>query len=122
MDKVIQDSGTYFLYDDDCGVCTKSSKIFAKILGDRIKVLPMHLPEVEKQGMKEIPDEYWKSFHIVENGTWYTEGSAILQLSSQFPLGSIVRKIAEFPPIYYLLVSLLRNMQYQRKAECVVQL
>ena len=114
--------GTYLLYDDDCGICTLFSHWFGRLLGERTTVLPMHLNQVHEEGMAQIPEEYWNSFHIVQNGQWYTEGEAMIQLAGIFPMGKSLQWVARFPPIYRFLTYFLRQMQLRRKTECKVDM
>ena len=118
MDSLILETGTYLLYDDDCGVCTKASRIFAILLNHKLRIIPMHRPWIEDEGMKRIPQDYWKSFHIIREGQWYTDGDAILQLAGLFPMGKVTMAIASIPPIFYVLTSFLKSMQRRRKVEC----
>lgn len=112
--------GNYVLFDDDCGVCTFFSFWIKRILPHRLEIIPMHIPELENEGLYQVGDDYWKSFHVVKNGKWTTEGEAILALSSLFPVGSFLKQVARFPPIYRFLNYFLKQMQYQRKMECKI--
>lgn len=109
-----------FLYDDDCGICTKVSHFIGRLLN--VKIMKMHESKLMKEGYLVIGEEnYWKSFHIVKNNEWFTEESAIIALSSLFPLGGMITKIASTRPILFLLSKLLKNMQMQRDISCEVQ-
>ena len=114
--------GTYLLFDDDCGICTKFSHWFKHLLGRRADLVPMHIPEVETMGMTRIPDSYWTSFHVVIQGRWTTEGDAIIALAGLFPLGGLWSKLVSISPVHQFLMFVLRRMQATRKAECTIDL
>jgi len=114
--------GTYLLFDDDCGICTKFSHFIKRLLGSKVELIPMHIPQVEDLGMQHIPRSYWNSFHIVENNHWTTESRAIVALAALFPFGSFLKQVASVKPIQELLMFILRRMQQQRKIECEIDL
>jgi len=114
--------GTYLLFDNDCGICTTASHFFKRLLGSRIDLIPMHIPQVEQEGKRHLGESYWDSFHIVRGGQWTVEGSAILALAKLFPLGSLWSRVAAIGPVFYLLKKLLSTMQSRRKVECKLDL
>ncbi|MHA2502209.1 MAG: DCC1-like thiol-disulfide oxidoreductase family protein [Candidatus Kariarchaeaceae archaeon] len=113
-------TGNFVLYDDDCGICTKFSRILGKLLHRNTKILAMHTPYVEEEGMLAIPEDYWKSFHVIKGGNWYTEGQAIIQLSTLFPLGRYLSQAVQVPFVYSVLTNLLILMQRKRQSECKI--
>jgi len=118
---LFRNSQTYLLYDDDCGICTKSAKFIGRLLHSRIKIIQMHIPEVMKLGLSKFDhEEYWTSFHIVKGDLWTSEKNAILELANHFPLNKFCRKIAELTPFMTFFMFLLKRAQEQRNAECKV--
>ena len=106
------------LYDDDCGICTKYSKIIGR-LRPLMPILPMHNEKLIAIGIAKIGiDKYWKSFHMITKGTWTTESEAITELAKVFPAGKILGKITTVQPVKYLLLKFLNIMQRKRKSEC----
>lgn len=114
---IVNNLDPLFLYDDDCGICTKVSHFIGRLLN--VKIMKMHESKLMKEGYLVIGEEnYWKSFHIVKNNEWFTEEEALIALSSLFPLGGMITKIASTPPILFLLSKLLNNMQIRRDISC----
>lgn len=111
---------SFLLFDDDCGICTVFARGFRTLLAGKTTVIPMHPPTVEEIGTSHIGEDYWKSFHIVKDKTWTTEGDAIVALASLLPMGTLWERIAKIPLIHGLLVYFLRQMQFQRKMECKI--
>ncbi len=113
--------GIYLLFDDDCNVCTSFAKTMKKLFWKKLKIVPMHLSSVKNEGIMMLGDDYWKSFHIVDMGKWFSEIAAITNLLKIMPLGKIFGCISEFPPAKYLLLRLLRYFQASRRRECIIQ-
>lgn len=108
------------LYDDDCGICTTYSKIIAR-LRPKLPILPMHNSKLIEVGTKKLGIEtYWQSFHMISNGNWTTESEAITELARVFPLGNVLAKVTNVPPVKYLLLKFLNMMQRRRKIECQI--
>jgi predicted DCC family thiol-disulfide oxidoreductase YuxK len=106
------------LYDDDCGICTKFSSVLGKILGTRVILQPMHDEKIMAIGISSIGDDYWQSFHIVQNGKWTTEAEAIHTLAGIFPFGEILQKVVKIPLVSSILMTFLHLFQRIRKQEC----
>lgn len=114
-------SHSYLLFDDDCGICTKFSKLLRRILPSSVAILPMHNPLVLSEGVEALGyEEYWTSFHMVVDQQWSTEAEAIIQLAGTLPLGSIWKLVASTPIILKPLLQLLRLMQKIRHTECAI--
>lgn len=79
----------------------------------------MHDPSALTLGYEKIgEEEYWQSFHIVENGKWYTNSDAIVNLSKHFPFGNLIHKVVKIPVILWSLTHLLERLKIRRKLEC----
>ncbi|OLS25127.1 MAG: hypothetical protein HeimC2_19990 [Candidatus Heimdallarchaeota archaeon LC_2] len=108
------------LYDDDCGICTKFSKLIGRIL-PKLPIVPMHQKKIMTIGIQKMGKyTYWKSFHMVENGIWTTEDRAITQLASIFPLGKLLGFLTTVQPVKIILLKFLNLMQRRRQVECSI--
>ncbi len=106
------------LFDDDCGICTKFARVIARLLSD-VEVIRMSDERMMQIGIDVLGKEmYWRSFHVVRGDLWTSEGEAITELVSLFPLGKIWRSVMGVTPITRLSVQLLRHFQRRRKLEC----
>lgn len=106
-------------FDEDCSVCTQFAHIIGR-LRPQIRVVSM-ASESGNEGLRVLgANEYWKSFHMVVDGHWTTEGEAIAELSGQFPFGTLWKRIVSIGIINKLSVQLLRHFQRMRKMECSV--
>ncbi len=107
-------------YDDDCSVCTKFSKILSLLLRGRATIVPMHDSSIYREGMAKLgPEEYWRSFHVVSNGKWFSEEEAIVQLGGLLPFGKAIQKVVSVPPILAFLSKVLKFFQRKRNLECM---
>lgn len=110
----------YITYDDDCSVCSKFARFLKILTAGRVPIFPMHDPKVIKAGYSKIgSDEYWKSFHVISNGKWYTEEEAIVALARLLPFGFIGYRVAGL--LKKQLLKLLGFFQQKRKLECQVR-
>ena len=109
----------YLLFDDDCGICTKFAKQISRFT--KLRTVPMHNPTALSLGYERIGEnEYWQSFHIIENGKWYTNSEAIINLSKHFPLGKLIHHVVKIPVVLWSLTKFLEQMKIRRKLECKV--
>lgn len=78
----------------------------------------MHDDRMEVIGIRNIGENYWRSFHVIQNGRWTTEAEAIHALAGLFPFGGILQKVVRIPLVSSILMSFLQLFQRIRKYEC----
>jgi predicted DCC family thiol-disulfide oxidoreductase YuxK len=109
----------YLLYDDDCGICTKFAKTINRIFHKSFSLIPMHNQRIIHYSNNIMNEnEYWQSFHIIENLKWYTQDDAIQKLAENIPPGKILGLITQIKLVKLLLSNILIVMQKVRKSEC----
>lgn len=105
------------LYDEDCGVCTKFAKIFARYFS--ILIVSLNDESIMERGINAIgKTKYWTSFHMLRGDHWSTEDEAIIELFRNLPFGSITHKAIQIPVLMKFSMFVLKFMQNTRKLEC----
>jgi hypothetical protein len=78
----------------------------------------MHIPIIEREGIKSIGDEYWNSFHVVKDGHWTSDNEAIVELFKLFPLSTVLVRILDVPVVRSVSEKLLNHFKRMRRFEC----
>ena len=112
-------SNSLLLYDNDCGICTKSARFMSKLFS--IEIVPMNDRSMLVRGIDAIGEsDYWRSFHVVTGDHWTTEDKAIIKLFRILPLGSFIHRVIQIPIFMKLSMLVLKYMQNTRKLECKI--
>ena len=102
------------LYDGDCGVCTQTARVLAR-LDSRRRLRLVSLQEARLPGMPPS-DELMDALHAVDtDGDWFVGAAAAVELARHVPLLWPISVIAKLPLAMPVLTVLYRAVADNRQ-------
>lgn len=97
-----------FLFDEDCGICTKFALVLQNHARRPVELVPMHSVPAETGARSDLgEDEYWASAHFVHSdGREFHGGASVTRAMRLLPGGFLVA-VLDAP-----VMRILRNRVY----------